>query len=285
MFKKVFIVLFFLFLLFGATSLIFMAWGYYYVTRDLPELFSAADYKPPIVSSVYAADGTLVAEFWKEKRYPVKLDEIPKLVKDAFIAAEDASFYVHPGLDPMSIARAALANLKTGEASQGGSTITQQVVKNLLLSPEKKIIRKIKEAILAYRIEKRLSKDEILEIYFNQIFFGNQAYGVKAASFAYFQKELKDLNLAEASMLAGLPKAPSKFSPLKNYNRAKRRQAYVLDQMVKAGFVSREEADGALDVKLNLHRATARKIFDAPYYVDEVQRVILEKWKDYDLES
>lgn len=283
--KNLFIVLFFLVLLIGATSTVFLTWGYYYITRDLPELFSANDYRPPVVSSVYAEDGTLIGEFWKEKRYPVKLHEIPEKVRDAFIAAEDASFYKHPGLDPISIIRAFVANMRTGHASQGGSTITQQVVKNLLLSPEKKIARKIKEAILSYQIEKRLSKDEILEIYFNQIFFGNQAYGVKAASRAYFRKELDQLDLAEASMLAGLPKAPSKYSPLKNFARAKRRQGYVLDQMVKAGFVTQSDADKADAEKLTIQRESARKIFRAPYYVDEVQRIMLENWKDYDLES
>ncbi len=285
MFKKIFIVLFFLALLFGATSVVFAVWGYYYITRDLPELFSADDYKPPLVSSVYSEDGKLVAEFWKEKRYPVKLSEVPPVVRNSFIAAEDSAFYSHPGLDPFSIARAFIANMRSGETKQGGSTITQQVVKNLLLSPEKKIARKIKEAILSYQIEKRLTKDEILEIYLNQIFFGNQAYGVKAAARAYYHKELNQLNLAESTMLAGLPKAPSKFSPLKNYQRAKRRQRYVLEQMVKAGFISAGEADQALKEKLEMYRESPRKIFEAHYYVDEVYRVFLDKWKDYDLEN
>lgn len=215
MFRK----LFYIILTAGiATTLVaalFGGWAYYYLTRDLPRLSRIEDYTPPAVSRVLARDGTLLAEFYSERRYPVKLQEVPDMVRKAFLAAEDASFYSHHGIDPVSIARAVVKNMQSGNAKQGASTITQQVVKNLLLTPEKSFVRKGKEAILSYRLERRFSKDEIFEIYLNQIFFGNSAYGIKAAARIYFHKELPELTLAEAAILAGLPKAPSSVSPLK----------------------------------------------------------------------
>lgn len=262
----------------------FLTWGYYYITRDLPELSSTEDYRPSSVTFVYADDGSLVAEFFNERRYPVKLSEVPQMVRNCFIAAEDASFYKHPGLDPISILRAVVKNLQKGSAKQGGSTITQQVVKNLLLTPEKKLTRKIKEAILSYRLENRLSKDEILELYLNQIFFGNTAYGIRAAAKTYYHKELSELTLAEASILAGLPKAPSTFSPILNKEGSKRRQRYVLDQMRKAGFITEEEKEAALKEKVQVHVASQENVFDAPYFVSEVRRVFQDKWREYDLD-
>jgi len=207
-------------------------------------------------------------------------------VRNAFLAAEDASFYSHKGIDPVSILRAVLKNLESGSARQGGSTITQQVVKNLLLSTERNIQRKIKEAILSYKLEEHLSKDEILEMYLNQIFFGNSAYGIKAAALIYFHKEPSQLSLAEGAMLASLPKAPSRYSPLANVGRAKRRQKYVLDQMVKAHFTTREEADKALNEKVESYRADQNNIYAAPFYVAEVRRIMLEsaQWRSYDID-
>lgn len=262
-----------------------LTWGYYYITRDLPPLFEADDYRPASVSKVYANDGTVIAEFYRERRYPVKIDEVPNIVKQAFIAAEDASFYSHKGLDFVSIVRAFIKNLQSGAASQGASTITQQVVKNLLLTPEKKITRKIKEAILSYRIENELTKDEILEIYLNQIFFGNTAYGIKAAAELYYKKSLSDITLAEAAMLAGLPKAPSRFSPISNMPRAKQRQRYVLDQMIDAGFISRKQAEDASSEDIKVYTASAQNFFDAPYFVAEVRRVLQEKFPTLDIDA
>lgn len=265
----------------------FLTWGYFYITRDLPQLTSIQDYRPKLVSTVHAADGTVVAEFYDERRYPVKLKEVPPFVRNCFLAAEDATFYSHPGIDPVSILRAVVKNLRSGQANQGGSTITQQVVKNLLLTPEKNIRRKAKEAILSYRLEQRFSKDEILEIYLNQIFFGNTAYGIKAATLMYFHKNPSELTLAEASMLAGLPKAPSRYSPLTHFLRAKRRQRYVLDQMVRAGFVTSEVAEKAYDEKVKVYAASADNIFHAPYYVSEVRRIFAEnpEWKSYNIDT
>jgi len=261
------------------------AWGYYYITRDMPNLNRIDDYRPPAVSRVFSNDGTLIAEFYKERRYPAKLSEVPKLIRNCFLAAEDAHFYQHQGIDPMGILRAMLKNLQAGSVKQGGSTITQQVVKNLLLGDEKKIRRKVKEAILSYQIEKRLTKDEILELYLNQIFFGNSAYGIKAASRLYFHKELGDLDLAEGAILAGLPKAPSRYSPLISQIRAKRRQHYVLDQMVKSNFVTREEADAAMKEEPKIYKADENNIFAAPYYIEELRRYMGEHWKEINLDT
>lgn len=263
----------------GAAGL-FGVWGYFYITRDLPQISSIRDFQPPAVSSVYARDGTLIAEFFVERRYPISMSEVPDVVKQAFLAAEDASFYTHPGIDVVSILRAVRENLREGQAKQGGSTITQQVVKNLLLTPEKTMARKIKEAILSYRLEQALSKDEIFEIYLNQIFFGNMAYGVRAAAKAYYRKELSEVTLAEAAYLAGLPKAPSRFSPTQNPERAKKRQAYVLGQMVKAGFITDAQAREAKKEEVRFFPASTQNIFRAPYFVTEIRRILGEQWRD-----
>lgn len=274
--RKLLFLTIFLLLVLGAAGAGFATWGYFYITRDLPKLSRIEDYRPSAVTRVLANDGTLIGEFFNQRRYPVKLDQIPELVRNAFIAAEDASFYSHKGVDPVSILRALWKNISTGSARQGGSTITQQVVKNLLLTPEKNIERKVKEAILSYRLENRFSKDEILEMYLNQIFFGNTAYGIRAAARLYFRKEPAELTLAEAAMLAGLPKAPSRYSPLASMARAKRRQRYVLEQMVRANFVTREEADAALRDEVRAYPADLKNLYAAPYYLAEVRRILLE---------
>lgn len=269
----------------ACVAALFAVWAYFYLTRDLPRLARIEDYQPPAVTRVLARGGTLLAEFFSEKRYPVKLSEVPDRIRKAFLAAEDASFYSHHGIDPVSIARAVYKNLQSGNVKQGASTITQQVVKNLLLTPEKSLVRKGKEAILSYRLERRFSKDEIFEIYLNQIFFGNGAYGIKAASRIYFHKEMSELSIAEAAMLAGLPKAPSSYSPLRNADKAKQRQRQVLHQMVEAGFISHTEKQAAEREELRVYHASQQNIFASPYYVGEIRRVFAEKWKDLDLDS
>ncbi|MGI6524678.1 MAG: penicillin-binding protein 1A [Bdellovibrionota bacterium] len=287
MLKKIFVVLVILGVLGSVVLGIGLVWGYHYFTRDLPKFTSMEDYKPAAASLMYSNDGTLVGEFYlpSERRYPVPLSEIPLFVRQAFLGAEDASFYKHPGIDPVSILRAFIKNVKTGSSKQGGSTITQQVVKNLLLTREKSLERKIKEAILAYRIEHRLSKDQILEIYLNQITFGHNTFGVKAAAKVYFRKELNELTLAEAAILAGLPKAPSKYSPLRNFAAAKRRQKYVLGQMLKAGFVTDpKEIEDAYKQELKVYSDSKSRLMRAPYYIDAIQKVFAEEWKELDLE-
>ena len=285
MFRRLFLFVFVTGVALAAVAALFGAWGYYYLTRDLPRLSRIEDYTPAAVSRVLARDGSLIAEFFSEKRYPVKLHEVPDIVRKAFLAAEDASFYSHHGVDPVSILRAVYKNMQSGNAKQGASTITQQVVKNLLLTPEKSFVRKGKEAILSYRLERRFSKDEIFEIYLNQIFFGNGAYGIKAASRIYFHKELPELTLAEAAILAGLPKAPSNFSPIKNPKRSRERQQQVLTQMVEAHFITPEQRERALAEKIAVYPATQQNIFASPYYVGEIRRVFQENFKDLDLDS
>ena len=262
-----------------------LLWGYNYITRDLPRLNNISDYKPPAVSKLYAGDGTLLAEEYSERRYPVKLADVPVYVRNAFLASEDASFYAHPGIDPISIVRAFIKNIRQGSVRQGGSTITQQVVKNLVLTGERKIERKIKEAILAYRIEQRLSKDEILEIYLNQIFLGNKAYGIRSAANLYFHKEVKDLTLGEAAILAGLPQAPSRYSPVTNLPQAKKRQKYVLEQMVQASFINEAAAKAAAEEELKVFWASSSSVYRAPYFVADVLKLFEKRWKDLNVKT
>lgn len=262
-------------------------WGYLYITRDLPNFASVDDYRPPAVTKVFARDGTVIAEFFKERRYPVKLHDIPAVIRNAFLAAEDEGFYRHTGVDFQSVLRAAVKNFQSGSSKQGGSTITQQVVKNLLLTSEKNLKRKIKEAILSYRLEKRVSKDGILEIYLNQIFFGNTAYGIKAAAHIYFHKELDQITLGEAAILAGLPKAPSEYSPIRSMSNAKKRQHYVLGRMVTAGFITQKQADDANLEKIEVFKAPQENIYNAHYYVNEARSQFKENplWKDLDIDN
>ena len=284
MLKKVLIAIFSLSIVALILGGVFVVWGYNYITRDLPRLDRIQDYQPSVVTEVVSRNGELIGEFYTDKRYQASIDEVPLLVRNAFLAAEDTKFYSHPGIDLVSIFRAAIKNFQSGSARQGGSTITQQVVKNLLLSSKKKITRKLKEAVLAYRIEQKLSKDEILQIYLNQIFFGNRSHGIKTAVKSYYRKELSEVTLAEAALLAGLPKAPSKYSPLANSEKAFNRQRYVLRRMVEAGFITEEEAIKAKQEKLVFYRATADTIRKAPYYTTEVRRVFQEKFPDRDLD-
>lgn len=283
MIKKLTYFAIFLFLVCSLIGAFFSLWAYQYYSRDLPQFTSIEDYQPPMVSSIYANDGSLVAEFYKERRYPVNLKEVPLHVRQAFLAAEDSSFYQHPGIDLIGILRAFIKNIQAGSATQGASTITQQVIKNMLLSSEKKLERKIKEAILAYRLEKRLSKDEIFELYLNQIYLGNRSYGIKSAAKLYFKKELSDLTLAEGALLAGLPKAPSKYSPIKNKKAAKDRQLYVLKRMLTVDFISKENYEKAKNEELKIYKANQKTILKAPYYLSEIRRLVSENFNDLNL--
>ena len=280
-FKKIFRFIFWLlftgFIIGGLGGIIFLVWGYFYITRDLPRLDSIEDYRPPAVTRVFDNKDTLIAEFFLERRYPVKISDVPKQAQQAFIAAEDASFYKHPGIDIVSIARALVKNFQSGEKKQGASTITQQVVKKILLTPEKDYRRKIKEAILSYRLEKKLKKDEILEIYLNQMYFGNGAYGIKAAVQTYFHKELKDVTVPEAAMLAGLLKAPSRYSPVLYFDRAKKRQRYVLRQMFDSGFIKSNELEQYLVDEILSYPVNNSRILKSHYYASEVKRILINK--------
>ncbi|MCB9682237.1 MAG: transglycosylase domain-containing protein [Alphaproteobacteria bacterium] len=212
---------------------------------DLPSIEALRAYRPATVTTVHATDGTLLGELYEERRYVLPLDDIPKQVQDAFVAAEDASFWEHGGIDYMGIVRAMGRNLRAGRVSQGGSTITQQVAKNFLLTSDRKFARKVKEAFLAWRIEAAYDKEHILYLYLNEIFLGSQAYGVEAASRTFFGKHVDELTLGEAAMIAGLPPRPSSWNPHADFAAAKVRQGYVLDQLVAKGRVTAAEADAA----------------------------------------
>ena len=205
---------------------------------------------------------------------------MPEILKQAFVAAEDARFYKHKGIDVLSIFRAFYKNIEAGAIVQGGSTITQQVTKSFLLTPEKSYTRKIKEAILAYRIDKRFTKDEILFLYLNQIYLGHGAYGVEAASENYFGKSAHELNLAECAMLAGLPQAPSRYSPFRFPERAKQRQIYVLNRMVEEDFISNIQATEAINRVLDIKPRRNLYIEEVPVYTEHIRRYISKKYGD-----
>jgi len=250
---------------------------YWEITESLPPVDKIVRYRPPVVTQVFSDDGTLIAEFFSEKRYLVPLEKIPQVARNAFIAAEDGDFYLHKGIDPVSIGRAFLSNVAKGGKVQGGSTITQQVVKMLLLSPKKSYERKLKEVLLSLRLERQLSKDEILQLYLNHIYLGSSAYGIAAAAREYFDKPVEDLNLAESALLAGLPQAPSDYSPFRNWSLAKTRQRYVLNRMYAQGFVSRQERDNAVLHPVKL--ATRKSNFlAAPYFVEHVRQMLEDRY-------
>ena len=213
----------------------------WYFSRDLPPIESLRDYRPSLITRIYGENNELVGQYFVERRSLVPLQKIPQEFRSAIIAVEDVRFYEHGGLDPLGILRAALANLASLEFKQGGSTITQQLARSLFLTPEKSIIRKIKEAILAWKMERVLSKDEILELYLNQIYFGHGTYGVQAAARTYFGRDVDQLRLTELAFLAGLPRAPSDYSPYTYPERAKQRQGVVLQRMVEEGYLTDDQ--------------------------------------------
>ena len=251
---------------------------YYYISRDLPKITTLKDYHPPIISTVYADDGRKIGEFFNERRIVVPLTEIPDMLIKAFVAAEDSRFYTHQGIDLLSITRAFIKNIEAGSIVQGGSTITQQVTKSFLLTPERSYTRKMKEAILAYRIEKALNKEDILYLYLNQIYLGHGAYGVEAAAENYFGKTARDMNLAECAMLAGLPQAPSRYSPFRYPDRAKQRQIYVLNRLVEEGYITNIEATEAINTKLDIRPRRNLYIDDLPYYTEYVRQYVEKKY-------
>jgi len=245
-------------------------------SENLPDYEQLKNYNPIITSRLYAADGSLISEFSKEKRIFVPIDNIPKNLINAFLAAEDANFYKHSGIDPTAILRASIRNFFTvlsGQGSVGGaSTITQQVVKNFLLTRERTLQRKVKEAILAFRISQTLSKDKVLELYLNQIYLGSGAYGVAAAAQVYFNKSIDELALEEAALLATLPKAPSKLDPRKNLARAKERRNWVIERMVAEGFVTDAEAREASEKEIALKEGEVGEGIKASFFSDSVKK-------------
>ena len=250
---------------------------YYILLKELPSIAALKDYRPSIATRVYADNDELIDEFFMEDRKIIKIAEVPKGVIQAFVAAEDARFYEHKGFDLQSMTRAFFKNIEAGRIVQGGSTITQQVAKALYLSPERSYMRKIREAVLAYKIDKYLTKDEIMNLYLNHIYLGHGTYGIEAASQAYFGKSARQITLPEAAMLAGLPKAPSTYSPFINWDKARQRQAYVLDRMVEDGYIGTEEKDRAIAAPMKL-RSVRPKDKIAPYFIENIRRYIQEKY-------
>ena len=243
----------------------------------LPDISSLQNYQPKLPLRIFTAEGNLIAEFGKERRSYLPFSEVPKIMKDAVLAIEDARFYEHHGVDYTGVLRAALANFGRAK-SQGASTITMQVARNVYLSSEKTITRKVYEMLLAFKMEHVLSKDQILDIYLNHIFLGNRAYGFAAAAEAYFAKPLKDINLAEAAMLAGLPKAPSLYNPIVNPERARIRQFYILDRMVENHFITQDQANLAKATPLVIKRMEPEQIVHAGYVGEMVRKLIYDQY-------
>ncbi len=250
---------------------------YLFILLDIPNLKSIKDYQPKMTSLVLDSEHTVIRQSYEENRRVISLDKMPDLLPRAFVAAEDARFYEHPGVDIWSIFRALFHNIRAGARSHGGSTITQQVTRSLLLSRKKLYSRKIKEAILAYRIDTVLSKDDILYIYLNQIFLGESAYGVEAAARTYFNKGVKDLTLGQIALLAGLPQAPSRYTPYRNPELAKKRQAYVLNRMAEEGYITPEAARKAYDEPLSLVSRHVNSN-DGEYYAQYVINYVKKKY-------
>src|ERR1700745_231047 len=255
----------------------------WYFGRDLPDYQQLAHYQPPITTRVHAGDGRLLAEYATERRVFVPIQAIPKRVINAFLSAEDKNFYSHHGIDPVSMLRAAatdLARLRPNRRPVGASTITQQVAKNMLLSNEISIQRKIKEILLATRIEAALPKDRILELYLNEIYLGSGAYGVAAAALTYFDKSLDELTLGETAFLAGLPKAPNAYNPTRFPQAAKLRRDWVLERMFEDGVATQRDIAEAEAQPLELHHRQEAEQVRAPYFAEEVRRDLLARYGD-----
>ncbi|MCD0419797.1 MAG: penicillin-binding protein 1A [Rhodopseudomonas sp.] len=274
--------------LFAAGTIVFLvgvaavAGLIWHFSKDLPDYSQLQDYEPPVMTRVHASDGSLLAEYAKERRLYLPIQAVPKLVINAFLAAEDKNFYEHGGIDYQGMGRAALLyaqNIGTNRRPQGASTITQQVAKNFLLTNEVSFTRKIKEALLAMRIERAYSKDKILELYLNEIYLGLGAYGIAAASLVYFDKSVNELTVSEAAYLAALPKAPSSLHPVKNHDRAVERRNYVIDRLLENGWISQADADKARKSPLTVtNRGNLAHTFAGEYFAEEVRRDIFERY-------
>ena len=254
----------------------------WHFSKDLPDYSQLQDYEPPVMTRVHAADGSLIAEYAKERRLYIPIQAVPKRVIHAFLAAEDKNFYEHGGLDFTGIARAAVSyvvNYGSGRHPQGASTITQQVAKNFLLNNKVTFTRKIKEALLALKIERTYSKDKILELYLNEIYLGLGAYGIAAASLTYFDKGVNELTIPEAAYLAALPKAPNNYHPFRQHDRAIERRNWVIDQMAADGFITQAQAEKAKRAPLGaVLKPPTEHMFAAEYFAEEVRRELYERY-------
>lgn len=262
----------------GAAGVLY---GYVTLKSEIPEINQVGDYRPLGVTQIISLDGEeshVMAEFYKERRYLAAYEQIPTRVVQAFLSAEDSTFFEHGGINFAAIARAAMANFLAGHVVQGGSTITQQIAKSLYLSPERNLVRKIKELIVAIQLERNLTKEEILYLYLNQIYLGSGAYGVEAAARTYFQKSLGELTVAESALIAGLPTAPGKYSPLLNPKKAKERQLYVLSRMKENGYIGADEKIQAEQERIKIYVNDGTEKHLAPHLVEHIRRHLIQKY-------
>lgn len=284
--KKIVKFLLFSFILCFIIGSIFVGCVILYYSTKLPKYTHLKNYQPSITSRLYSSDGILLKEYADEKRLFTTIENIPDIVKQAFISAEDRTFYTNKGIDLNAIMSASIYNIFAyfkKDQFRGGSTITQQVVKNMILTNERTIERKIKEAILSLRITKDLSKDKILELYLNHIYLGNNAYGVASATLAYFSKSLSDITIAEAALLAALPKAPAKLNPINNYNGALARRNWVLDKMYNNNYITKKELEIAKSSPLELVRKKTDKNFSYGAFVEETRKSLLNMYSEESL--
>ena len=252
------------------------------ISKDLPDYEVLAKYEPPVTTRVHASDGALMAEFARERRLYLPIQAVPDRVKAAFLSAEDKNFYSHPGIDVTGLARAVLVNIQnmgSGRRPVGASTITQQVAKNFLLTRDQTYERKVREMILSFRIEQAYSKDRILELYLNEIFFGLGAYGIAGAALTYFDKSVNELTVAEAAYLAALPRGPSNYHPFRNTDRAIERRNWVIGQMVENGYVDAAEGEKAKALPLGVTpRRGGTYLFAGEYFTEEVRRQLIARY-------
>ncbi|MBI6203441.1 peptidoglycan glycosyltransferase/peptidoglycan DD-transpeptidase MrcA [Providencia rettgeri] len=274
-FVKYFFILVFCCIFLGTASIYGM---YKYVEGELPDVATMKDIRLQVPMQVYSADNELIAQYGEKRRIPLPLAEIPPLMIKAFIATEDSRFYDHHGIDPIGIFRAITVMASSGHASQGASTITQQLARNFYLSPEKTLMRKVKEAFLAIRIEQIFTKDEIMELYLNKIYLGNRAYGVGAAAYVYFGKTVDELTLSEIAMIAGLPKAPSTFNPLYSYDRAVNRRNVVLSRMFEEKYITQDQYEQAKNEKIVASYHAPKIDFSAPYLAEMARQTLFDKY-------
>ncbi|MCQ2741425.1 MAG: transglycosylase domain-containing protein, partial [Alphaproteobacteria bacterium] len=266
---------------FAVIAIIVIITSVWQISQELPDYTHLANYEPPVTTRLYAGDGQVMMEYAAEKRFFVPEDKIPLLVKHAFVSAEDKNFYHHWGIDVTGIVRAILTNFKhfgSGRRPKGASTITQQVAKNFLLSSELSYKRKIKEALLALRIEQAYTKEHILELYLNEIYLGNRSYGVAAAAMSYFGKSLDELTIEEAAYLAALPKGPNNYNPKTKYDAAVARRNWVIERMYEDGYITEEEAEAAKEKKLVVIDSQKELVKDAQYFSEDVRRIVHNKF-------
>ena len=252
--------------------------GYTYYSKDLPDVTTLKNVRLQTPLQILSKDGELIAIFGERRRTPLKYNEIPPVVVNAVIATEDARFYEHFGIDPVGIVRAMYIGLKQKGFSQGGSTITQQVAKNFFLTPEKSISRKAKEIILAIRMEKELTKEEIMTLYLNMINFGSRAYGVAAASYTFFGKTPEQLTIDEAALLAGLPNAPSAYNPISHPERARTRRDWVLGRMLDQSYITQAQFNEAVNKPINVSYHAPQIEFSAPYIAEMARQFMYDKF-------